>query len=276
MAYNLSTDKKLAVIRALVEGVSIRSVERMTGVHRDTIMRLMVRVGEGCERVLDKVVRDVGSEVVEVDEVWGYVGKKQKRVRPEEDALRVGDQWTFIALDADSKLVLSFRTGKRDLVTAQAFVDDLASRVRNRIQLSSDGLVSYVWAVEQTFGLDVDFGQIVKEYEEQPTAPGRYSPARVKSVTKNVITGTPDKDRISTAYVERGNLTVRMSVRRMTRLTNGFSKKLENHKAAMALHFGHYNLCRVHRTLRVTPAMAAGLTTHVWDLDELVVAAEAA
>lgn len=276
MAYNLSRDKKLTVLRALVEGVSIRSIERMSDVHRDTIMRLMVRVGNGSEHLLDGMMRNLSTETVEVDEIWGYVGKKQRHLTEGDDPMRLGDQWTFVAIDADTKLIPCFLTGKRDLATAQAFIDDLASRLRNRIQLSSDGLRAYLDAVETTFGAAVDYAQVIKEYESEAAGPGRYSPPRVKTIEKNVITGEPDKAKISTSYVERSNLTIRMSNRRMTRLTNAFSKKIENHKAAMALHFANYNLCRVHRTLRVTPAMAAEVTDHVWSMGELLDAAEAA
>ena len=276
MAYNLPREKKLTVIRALVEGVSIRSTERMTEVHRDTIMRLMVRVGEGCERLLDQKMRNLTSETIEVDEIWGYVGKKQRHLTDQDDSDRVGDQWTFVAIDADTKVIPCFRTGKRDMATTQAFVDDLASRLRNRVQLSSDGLAAYLWAVESTFGTEVDYAQCIKEYEVETAGPGRYSPPRVKTIEKKIVNGQPDVAKISTSYVERSNLTIRMSNRRMTRLTNAFSKKIENHKAAMALHFANYNLCRVHRTLRVTPAMAANVTEHVWSMGELLDAAEAA
>lgn len=276
MSYDLSREKKLTVLRALVEGVSIRSIERMTGVHRDTIMRLMVRIGSGGERLLDKMMTNLSTETVEIDEIWGYVGKKQRHLTEDDDSSRLGDQWTFVAIDADTKLIPSFLTGKRDLPTAQVFLDDLAGRLRNRIQLSSDGLKAYLDAVELTFGADVDYAQIIKEYGVEPAGAGRYSPPRVLDVTKIVIAGSPKEGRISTSYVERSNLTIRMSNRRMTRLTNAFSKKIENHKAAMALHFANYNLCRVHRTLRVTPAMAASVTDHVWSMDELLDAAEAA
>jgi IS1 family transposase len=276
MSYDLSREKKLTVLRALVEGVSIRSIERMTGVHRDTIMRLMVRIGNGGERLLDKMMTNLSTETVEIDEIWGYVGKKQGHMTDDDDPSRLGDQWTFVAIDADTKLIPSFLTGKRDLATAQVFLDDLAGRLRNRIQLSSDGLKAYLDAVEMTFGADVDYAQIIKEYGVEPAGAGRYSPPCVLDVTKIVIAGNPKEGRISTSYVERSNLTIRMSNRRMTRLTNAFSKKIENHKAAMALHFANYNLCRVHRTLRVTPAMAANVTDHVWSMDELLDAAEAA
>jgi len=264
---------QVAIIRALVEGVSIRSVERMTGVHRDTIMRLMVRVGEGCERLQDRIMRDLDCTAIEVDEIWGFVAKKERHMTETDDPARVGDQWTFVAIDADTKVIPCFKTGKRDAETAQAFTDDLASRLRNRVQISSDGLAVYIDTIERSFGADVDYAQIVKSYEAEAAGPGRYSPPRVTSVEKTKIAGSPDIDRVSTSYVERSNLTVRMSNRRMTRLTNAFSKKVENHKAAMALHFANYNLCRVHGSLRCTPAMEAGVADHVWTVEELIDAA---
>ena len=272
----LTREKQVTIIRALVEGVSIRSVERMVGVHRDTIMRLMVRIGEGCERLQDRIMKNLDCTAIEVDEIWGFVGKKQRQVTDADDPSRVGDVWTFVAIAADTKLVPSFITGKRDAETAQMFTDDLASRLRNRVQISSDGLALYVDTVEQAFGADVDYAQIVKSYEAEPAGSGRYSPPRVTSVEKTSIQGNPDMDRVSTSYVERGNLSIRMCNRRMTRLTNAFSKKHENHVAAMALHFANYNLCRVHRTLRVTPAMEAGIADHVWTVAELVEEALAA
>ena len=274
MSYELSREKQVTIIRALVEGTSIRSVERMTDVHRDTIMRLMVRIGEGCERLQDRMMRGIDSQAIEIDEIWGYVGKKQRNVDvfQGDDPSRLGDAWTFVAIDADTKLIPSFRTGKRDAATAQAFIDDLAMRLRNRIQLSSDGLKLYPATVEQAFGCAVDYAQIVKEYSEDAGVPGRYSPAKVTKVERTTVTGTPDEARISTSYVERSNLSTRMTNRRMTRLTNAFSKKIENHKA-MALTFANYNLCRMHRTLRMTPAMAANVTDHQWTVAELVDAA---
>lgn len=275
MSYELSREKQVTVIRALVEGCSIRSVERMTEVHRDTIMRLMVRIGEGCERLQDRIMRDLTCEAIEVDEIWGYVAKKQRNVKVgrEGDPLEVGDAWTFVAIDADTKLIPSFRTGKRTAAHAQAFIADLSKRLRNRIQLSSDGLSLYPESVEQAFGCAVDYAQIIKTYDEEPSTKGRYSPARVTSVERFPIVGTPDELRISTSYVERSNLSTRMTNRRMTRLTNAFSKKLVNHKAMMALTFANYNLCRMHRTLRMTPAMAANVADHQWTVAELVDAA---
>lgn len=266
----LKSDKKEAVIGALVEGNSIRSIERMTGVHRDTIMRLLVRIGQGCERLLDESMRGLACRHVQVDEIWAYVGKKQRHLTPSDDPFRTGDTWTFVALDAETKLVPCYRVGKRDLPNAKAFLTDLSSRLTNRVQLSSDALAAYVEAAEQAFGSDVDYGQIVKCYEAEPIGPGRYSPPHVIAAERASISGAPDYAYISTSHVERQNLTMRMQMRRFTRLTNAFSKKLENLKAAVALHFAHYNFVRVHNTLRITPAMEAGITNRLWSIGELL------
>ncbi len=266
----LSLARQAQIISALVEGNSIRSVERMTNTHRDTIMRLMVRVGEGCAMLADQQMRGLDCRRLQMDEIWTYVGKKQRFVTSADDKSRVGDQWTFVALDADTKLVPAYRIGKRDLETATAFVSDLSDRLLNRVQLSSDALAAYVEATERAFGADVDYGQIVKIYEAEPIGPGRYSPPQVTSVQRRIITGCPEQDHISTSFVERQNLTMRMSMRRFTRLTNAFSKKVENLKAAVSLHFAHYNLVRLHKSLRVTPAMAAGVTNRLWSIEEIV------
>ena len=266
----LNADKQEMIIGALVEGSSIRSTERMTGVHRDTIMRLLVKAGGSCEKIMNAEMRNLSCKNIEVDEVWSYVGKKQRHVGLEDNPNEVGDFYTFIALDADTKLVPVYKVGKRDIYTAQIFMRDLSSHLTNRIQLSSDKFKAYVEAVEVGFGGDVDYGQIVKSYEAEPIGPGRYSPPKVVSTTKSTIVGYPDPSKISTSYVERQNLTVRMQMRRFTRLTNAFSKKLDNMKAAVALHFAHYNFVRVHGTLRITPAMTAGLTDHIWTLEELM------
>lgn len=273
MANSLPRNKQISIIKAVVEGVSIRSIERMHDVHRDTIMRLVVRIGEACEKLQDRMMRGLSCEAIEIDEIWGFVAKKQKNVKKTDNSREIGDQWTFVAIDADTKLIPSFRTGKRDLANAKAFLADLASRLLGQVQLSSDALAAYPEAVRDAFGSEVDYAQIVKAYEEVPAGSGRYSPPRVTSVEKTPVIGEPLEERVSTSYVERQNLSIRMSNRRMTRLTNAFSKKLENHKAAMALHFASYNLCRVHRTLRMTPAMAAGITDHVWDISDLIDAA---
>ena len=277
MANVLKREKQERVIAALVEGSSVRSVERMTGVHRDTIIRLMKRVGAGCEALMDSELRDLGCRRIQVDEIWAYVQKKQRHIQPKDDASQVGDFWTFVAIDADTKLVPNFKVGKRDARTAQAFIDDLASRLSGRVQVSADALSAYVGAIDLAFGTDVDFGQIVKSYEAEPIGPGRYSPPRVVATDKRAVWGNPDPDHISTSYVERQNLTMRMSIRRLTRLTNAFSKRVENLQAAVALHFGHYNFVRTHRTLtsnqgglHTTPAMAAGVVDRPWTVGELL------
>lgn len=270
MANVLPRDKQAAVILAIVEGVSVRSIERMTGVHRDTIVRLMVKVGQACEALLDKLMVDLPCAEIEVDEIWGYVAKKQRHVTGDDDASQVGDTWTFVAIDPETKVIPSFRTGKRDTENTQAFIADLARRLRNRVQISSDAFPLYAEAIDRAFDCQVDYAQVIKSYESEPAGSGRYSPPKVTEIDKRAIIGDPDLDIASTSIVERSNLSIRMSNRRMTRLTNAFSKKLENHKAAMALHFANYNLCRVHRSLRITPAMAAGVTDHVWSVEELL------
>lgn len=262
--------RRTQIIGALVEGNSIRSTERMTNTHRDTIMRLMVEVGTGCASLANEQMRNLPCQRIEVDEIWPYVGKKQMHLKPGDDRRRLGDQWTFVAIDPETKLVPTYRIGKRSRDNAVAFMTDLSERLTNRVQISSDSLRSYVDAVEHAFGADVDYGQIVKFYDAEPIGPGRYGPPRVTGSARTVITGSPDKRLISTSMIERQNLTMQMSMRRFTRLTNAFSKKLENLQAAVALHFAHYNLVRVHKTLRVTPAMAANVTDRLWSLEELV------
>ena len=266
----LSAEKQATVAAALVEGVSIRSIERMTGIHRDTIMRLGVRVGRACERLTDGMIRNLSTRHIQMDELWAYVGKKQRNVKETDDPNMCGDFWTFLAFDTDTKLVISHRIGKRDSVNTHAFVEDLASRLKGRVELSSDMMPAYVEAVRRSFGRAVDYGRIVKTYQTVPEL-GRYSPPEVVSITKDDVVGYPVQ--ICTSHVERMNLNVRMNLRRLTRLTNGFSKKVENLKAAMALYLAVYNLCRVHGSLRVTPAMEAGITDHVWTIDELMAAA---
>jgi IS1 family transposase len=266
----LSLARRTQVINCLVEGNSIRSTERMTNTHRDTVMRLMVEVGTGCAGLMDEKMRDLPCQRIQVDEIWAYVQKKQRQVTANDNRARVGDQWTFVALDPDTKLIPSFLVGKRDLPTATRFMFDLSERLANRVQLSSDALRAYVDATERAFGADIDYGQAVKFYDAEPAGAGRYSPPRVTHSERNVIAGAPDRAHISTSIVERQNLTMRMSMRRFTRLTNAFSKKVENLQAAVALHFAHYNFVRVHKSLRVTPAMAADVETRLWSLEELV------
>jgi IS1 family transposase len=270
MANVLPRTKQLAVIGALVEGCSIRSTERMCGVHRDTVMRLGARVGEGCANLLSEIMVDLPCERLELDELWAFVGKKQRHVRAG-DAITAGDTWTWVAIDAETKLVPSLMTGKRDATTANAFIKDLAARLRGRVQVTTDGLRAYVAPLAQAFGPDgVDYAQLHKTYEAEATGPGRYSPPKVTGTEKTPVFGFPVEELVSTSYVERQNLTMRMGNRRFTRLTNAHSKKIENHVASVALHFAHYNFARVHSTLRCTPAMAAGVATTVWSLGELV------
>jgi IS1 family transposase len=266
----LSLDRQAQAISCLVEGNSIRSTERMTDIHRDTIMRLLIRVGDACANLMDETMRDLTCERIQVDEIWAYVGKKQRHVKVTDDRSRVGDMWTYVALDADTKLVPSFLVGKRDAANTRAFISDLSERLVNRVQLSSDALNQYVVAVEEAFGTDIDYGQVVKFYEAEPIGPGRYSPPQVKNAERTRIQGRPREADISTSHVERQNLTMRMNMRRFTRLTNAFSKKVENLRAAVALHFAHYNFVRTHSSLRITPAMAAGVTNRLWTLEEVV------
>ena len=267
---NLKSQKQEMVLSALVEGSSVRSTERMTGVHRDTILRLMVRVGNDCEKLMDRKMKDLPCKKVQVDEIWCYVGKKQRHLKPSDDPNECGDFWTWVAIDADSKIIPSYKVGKRDGEMAMIFINDLSSRLHNRIQLSSDMLKAYVEAVETAFGTDVDYGQIVKSYEAEAIGPGRYSPPKVISADRTVIMGKPNIKDISTSYIERQNLTMRMSMRRFTRLTNAFSKKVENLKAAVALHFAHYNFVRIHRTLDVTPVMEARIDNRLWTIRDLI------
>jgi IS1 family transposase len=273
MANVLPREKQLMVLNALVEGVSVRAIDRMTGVNRETILNLLVRVGDGCAALLDDRMTDLDCDRLELDEIWGFVGKKQKRVRATDNAARVGDAWTYCAIDADTKLVPCFLVGKRTEETTKAFILDLASRLTHRVQISTDGLRAYGTAIPDTFRGQVDYAMIIKEYEAEPAGAGRYSPPRVTATDKIPVCGAPDADLVSTSYVERLNLTTRMQMRRMTRLTNGHSKKLENHLAATALHFAHYNFVRTHETVRCSPAMAAGVERTLWSMGDLLDAA---
>ena len=270
MANVLNTDKQIAVIAALAEGSSIRSIERMTGVHRDTIMRLGVRVGQGCTALMDEKMRDLPCTRLEMDEIWGFIGKKEKHLKVD-DPPEVGSVWTFCAIDADSKLVPAFRVGNRDAATADAFLADVAGRMRNRVQISTDALSAYKEAIEQAFGGDADYGQIVKTYGSITTEDNRrYSAPEFVSCEKKVIAGRPNFDLISTSYIERLNATTRLHMRRLTRLTLAFSKRLENFRAAVGLHFAYYNFVKRHNTLRCTPAMAAGVEKTFWTVADLM------
>ena len=273
MANHLKTEKKIAVISMLCEGASIRSVERITGVNQNTIMSLNRRVGEACEQIMHERFQGLNCRNVEVDEIWGFVGKKQKNTKPGDRRKGLGDVWTFIALDADSKLIPSFLVGQRDAYHANCFIEDLANRLSNRVQVSSDGMNAYVEAMERGFGVEVDYGQIVKTFsvvDLRATPTSRYSPAEVVEVEKNIVCGAPIVAKICTSHVEKQNHTLRMHCRRLTRLTNAFSKKLENFKAAVALNFAYYNFVKINKAVRMTPAMAAGVESHIWTVEELV------
>jgi len=272
MANVLNIDKKIAVIGALAEGSSIRSIERITGVHRDTIMRLGVRVGQGCTSLMDAKMRNLPCTRLEMDEIWGFVGKKQNSL-VRGDSPELGSVWTWCAIDADTKLVPTFLVGDRSKACATTFTADLKSRMANRIQLTSDGFHGYAQAVEKSFGRDVDYAQIVKVYGTDAFGERKYSASGVLYSSKHVVTGTPEVELISTSYVERLNATTRTHMRRLTRLTLAFSKKRENFVAAVGLHFAYYNFVKRHNTLRCTPAMAAGVTSSMWSVGDLVEAA---
>ncbi|MBI3876602.1 MAG: IS1 family transposase [Verrucomicrobia bacterium] len=270
MANKLATEKKTLVVSMLSEGSSIRSIERMTGINRNTIMSLGVRVGNACAKIQDEKMRGLTCQQIEVDEIWGFIGAKRKNAAK---AGAYGDVWTFIALDADTKLIPAFIVGKRDAYHAKTFMDDLAGRMANRIQISTDALAAYPDAIERGFGSEVDYGQIVKTYSLSnlnKEAASRYSPCEVVKTEKTLVFGMPEIDRISTSHVEKQNHTLRMHCRRLTRLTNAFSKKLENFEAAVSLNFAYYNFCKMHGAVRCTPAMAAGVESSQWTVAELV------
>lgn len=264
----LDNAKRVQVVRCLVEGNSIRATVRMTGVAKNTVVKLLVDLGKACDDFHDKNVRNVRSQRIQCDEIWSFVGAKAKNVPREKDG-EWGDVWTWTALDADSKMMVSYAVGNRGPETANYFMQDLASRVATRIQITTDGHRVYAKAVEGVFGMDCDYAMLVKIYGND-SFDRRYSTGECIGCQRVVVTGNPDPKHISTSFVERQNLTMRMQMRRFTRLTNGFSKKVENHMAAIALHFMYYNFARIHQTLRVTPAMEAGVANHAWSVEEIV------
>lgn len=267
----LPFSKQVAVITALVEGNSIRATSRITGVAKGTILTLLEDVGTACAEFHDRRVRGVKSRRIQCDEIWQFCYAKEKNVPAEKKGqFGYGDVWTWTAVDADTKLTISYLIGTRDAGCAHEFMQDLSGRLANRVQLTTDGYRVYLDAVEGAFGCDVDYATLIKLYGVPPENEKRYSPAICIGATAAVITGRPDRRHISTSYVERANLTMRMSMRRFTRLTNGFSKKVENLRHAVALYAVHYNFCRIHQTLRVTPAMEAGLAVSVWDVQDSV------
>ena len=270
----LTKQRRAKIIKLLVEGCSLRAISRVEEVSVNTVTRLLVEAGAACAEFHDKAVRSVRSRNVQLDEIWQFCYAKERNV-PSATAAPdwSGDAWTWTAIDSESKLIVSFVTGDRSATTAVAFLEDLKSRLADRIQLTSDGHGIYLGAVEKVFGDGVDFAQLVKLYgrpEGETSTESRYSPGECTGTKKKRVVGNPDPNLISTSYVERQNLTMRMSMRRFTRLTNAFLKKIDNHAAALALYFVHYNFCRIHKTLRVTPAMAAGITNTLHDAGLIV------
>ena len=268
----LPKHKRTMILNMLVEGSSMRSISRVVGCSINTVTKLLVEAGEACAEYHHEAVRNVPAERVQCDEIWSFCYAKKKNVPTAKAAPEfAGDVWTWTALDADSKLIVSYLVGGRDSGYALEFMDDVRERLANRVQLTIDGHKAYLEAVEEAFGADVDYAQLVKLYGNAPDAvKGRYSPAQCTGIKKNKIEGEPDLKHVSTSYVERQNLTMRMSMRRFTRLTNGFSKKIDNHIHMLSLYFVHYNFCRIHKTLKVTPAMEAGLTKELHSMGFIV------
>jgi len=267
----LSFEQQIAVISAISEGCSIRATERLTGIHRDTIMRLAARVGFGAIEFHDRTVHSLQVPRLELDEAWSFVGKKERRCTPA-DGIEKGDQYVFLGMSASSKAIISFQVGKRNEENTKLFVQDLRERIINAPEISTDGWASYEGAIEEAFGAHCTYGQIIKAYSGEPEidAARRYSPGHVVAVSRRAVVGAPRH--ISTSYSERQNLSLRMASRRFTRLTNGFSKRADYHLAAVGLFVAHFNFCRVHETLRTTPAMAQRLTDHIWTIGELLAA----
>jgi IS1 family transposase len=263
--------KRTQILAMLCEGSSMRSISRVADVSINTVSKILVEAGEACLILHDETVRNVKASRIQCDEIWSFCHAKQKNVAAAKAAPEgAGDVWTWTAIDADSKLIVSYYVGDRSGQSAMCLMDDLQARLANRVQLTTDGHKAYLEAVEGAFGGDVDFAQLVKLYGPTITAPGRYSPAECIGAKKLAVEGNPDIKHVSTSYVERQNLTMRMSMRRFTRLTNAFSKKLDNHIHALALYFVFYNFTRIHKTLRMSPAMAAGVTDRLWSLDDVI------
>lgn len=266
----LSLEKRTQIVGLLVEGNSLRATSRLADVYINTVTKLLVDLGTACQKYHAENVQGVKAKRVQCDEIWSFVYAKEKNL-PEnlQGKFGLGSVWTWVALDSDSKLAISWLVGNRDAEYAKIFMEDVASRLSNRVQLTTDGLKAYLDAVDKSFGSEIDFAQLVKIYGESLDKEHRYSPADFTTTRKEIINGHPKEEHISTSFVERQNLTMRMSMRRFTRLTNAFSKKVENHAHAIALHFMYYNFVRIHKTLRVTPAMQAGLTKKLWSIEDL-------
>ena len=267
----LPIEKQAQILNALVEGCSVRSTARLVGVEHKTVLRVLLRAGERCQRLLDEKIRNIRANYIQVDEMHGYVQVRQKNLDPtRHNETTMGEQYVFIAIDSETKLIPSFTVGKRNAENAFWLMRDLESRIVGRIQLTTDGFRPYISAVDDTFGANVDYAMLVKVYSGDESNRERYSPSEIVEAVPIPVIGCPKAHRISTSHIERQNLTVRMQLRRFTRLTNAFSKKLGNMKAALSLHFAWYNFCRVHSTLRVTPAMAAGITEGIWPISQLL------
>lgn len=273
----LPIEKRTQIIGMLVEGMSMRAVSRLVGCSINTVTKLLEEVGFACNVYQTEHLRNLPCKRIQVDEIWAFCYSKEKNVAPaDKGILGHGDVWTYTAIDADTKLMVSYMVGKRDADHAYAFMTDIYGRLANRVQLTTDGHNAYLNAVPDAFGTDVDYAMLVKHYGAAPSQNDqrRYSPAQLVGAEQKAIMGNPDMSKVSTSYVERANLTMRMGMRRFTRLTNGFSKKVENLEHAVSLHFMHYNFARIHKTLRVTPAMEAGVADHVWALEEIAALAD--
>lgn len=267
----LSIEERTRVVAALVEGNSMRAVSRMTGVARNTINKLLIDLGRACSAYQDGAFQNLKCKRIQCDEIWSFVGSKEKNTSAEKKEEGCGDCWTWVAIDADTKLVPTWFVGTRDASAAYHFMHDLASRLSHRVQLTTDGHKAYLSAVEDAFGADIDYAMLIKIYGAGPEGPERqYSPAQCMGAKKAVVNGKPEWKHVSTSFVERQNLTMRMSMKRFARLSNGFSKKVENHEHMLALHYMYYNFSRIHQTLRCTPAMEAGVSDHVWELNEII------
>lgn len=270
----LSIEKRAQILSVLCEGMGINAATRITGSSKNTVLKLLADVGEACAKYQDETHRNLKLKRIECDEIWSFIGMKQKNVpKEQQDVFGIGDVYTWTAIDAETKLIPCWHVGTRDADSAYAFIHDLASRLENRVQLTTDGHKAYIEAVEDAFGPDIDFAQLIKLYGSAGQTKDdqrRYSPAECTGTEKRRITGNPDIKNVSTSYVERQNLTMRMHMRRFTRLTNAFSKKLENHMHAISLYFMFYNYCKIHKSLRITPAMAAEITDHVWEIADIV------
>jgi IS1 family transposase len=269
----LPIDRQVRVISSLVEGNSIRATVRMTGVAKNTVVKLLAELGEACADYQNETMRNLPCKRIQCDEIWSFVYAKARNAPADLKAMgKAGDVWTWTAIDADTRLIVSWMVGTRTTGMANVFIADLAQRLSHRVQLTTDGHKAYLRAVEDSFGIGIDYAMLVKLYgEPRGSAPERrYSTGECCGTIKGTVCGNPDDKHVSTSYVERQNLTMRMGMRRFTRLTNAFSKKIENHEHAVALHFMYYNFCRIHQSLRITPAMAAGLSDHVWEIDEML------